>query len=284
MTHRALSKNSASSRAIPWPKMMERISIDPVVPIVWPAEQKGMQGGSEIPPLLQEMAKRIWIQARNAAVMYAEQLHNIGKTYNQEVMRQAGVSEIGNIPIDSRVKMEEWNDIKIHKSIPNRMTEPWMWITIVMIATDWKNLYRLRMHPDAEPHFQELMRHINVAMEGSTPQILDFGSWHTPYFDDAEWPDLVKYISANDLTKRAKELKLEVSVARVSRVSYENQDGKRDFGKDIEQFNRLVQGSGFGHWSPHEHVAMSSTRDERSGNFRGWKQYRKLFVNENADA
>src|SRR5687768_7428862 len=43
MTHRVFSKNSASSRAIPYPKMVDNIKNDLVMPI-WTSEKKGMQG------------------------------------------------------------------------------------------------------------------------------------------------------------------------------------------------------------------------------------------------
>jgi hypothetical protein len=46
-THRAFSRNSASSRAIPVQKIIDRVTNDPAWPVVWPKEQAGMQGGEE---------------------------------------------------------------------------------------------------------------------------------------------------------------------------------------------------------------------------------------------
>lgn len=76
---------------------------------------------------------------------------------------------------------------------------------------------------------------------------------------------------------------LEISTARVGRVSYLTHDGVRNPDKDIELFNRLADGSGFGHWSPHGHVAEASSELVRSGPFVGWKQFRKKFANENME-
>lgn len=47
-THRMLSRNSASSRAIPVGKQLARFDDELAVPLVWPHEQKGMQGGGDL--------------------------------------------------------------------------------------------------------------------------------------------------------------------------------------------------------------------------------------------
>ncbi len=43
-THRMLSKNTSSSRAIPFNKMVEAVQNDPFIPIAWQKDHKGMQG------------------------------------------------------------------------------------------------------------------------------------------------------------------------------------------------------------------------------------------------
>ena len=44
-----------------------------------------------------------------------------------------------------------------------------------------------------------------------------------------------------------------------------------------------MSGGANGHWSPTEHVATPlDDPNERSANFRGWRQYRKFFEAENA--
>src|SRR5689334_12194909 len=98
LTHRDRARNSASSRAIPWPKMMAAIMEQPAIPIRWGSEQKGMQTGGEIDD--PEVAERIWLRARDNAVQSARDLAELG----------------------------------VHKSIVNRLTEPFMWITVVMTA------------------------------------------------------------------------------------------------------------------------------------------------------
>jgi hypothetical protein len=43
-THRMLSKNTSSSRAIPFKKMVQAVIDNPFIPIAWQKEHTGMQG------------------------------------------------------------------------------------------------------------------------------------------------------------------------------------------------------------------------------------------------
>ena len=259
MTHRDRARNAASSRAIPWPKMMERIKENPVVPIHFGLAQRGMQSGEALPPELQQLAEETWVEASKSAMQYADAIHNIGKHYE----KTKGDSQ--------------FVDFKIHKSLPNRITEPWMWITVVMTATNWANLWRLRCHEDAEVHFQEVAMMARKAYEASEPTILTHGDWHLPYVDEVDASE-VYYNGIGDGPADMDWRK--VSTARCARISYLTHDGKRSVTKDLDLFERLVQGSGFGHWSPHEHVATPGTSDCKSGPYVGWLQYRKFFQNE----
>lgn len=191
-----------------------------------------MQAGGEIDD--PDRAIEIWLNARDAAVEAAEALAKLG----------------------------------VHKSIVNRLTEPWMWITVVMSATEWDNFFRLRCHPDAEIHFQKLAWMIREMLEASTPQQKYRDEIHAPFIQDDEWGSFDR----DQICK--------ISTARCARVSYMTHDGVRDLAKDLELFDRLCQGSGFGHWSPHEHVAFASESPVRSGPFIGWRQFRKKFPNE----
>jgi len=235
MTHRDRERNAASSRAIPWEKMRQQIIDDPVIPIKWGAEQKGMQTGGEVEDV--PTCKFLWEIARDRALEMADRLHIQG----------------------------------VHKSLVNRIVEPFAWITVVMTATEWANFFRLRIHPDAEVHFQKIAGMMRDAINASTPNRLCKGEMHLPFIDNEDYTSTDPSI---DLCK--------CSVARCARVSYLTHEGKRDIAKDLELFDRLVQGSGFGHWSPHGHVAEACDDPElRSGPFVGWKQYRKTFSQEN---
>ena len=235
MTHRDRARNAASSRAIPWPKMMAAINDDPVIPIRFGSEQKGMQTGGEIER--PDLAETVWLEACDNAVRSAQMLADLG----------------------------------VHKSICNRITEPWMWITTLMTATEWNNFYRLRCHPDAEIHFQKIAGMMRDAMAASTPRPVAQGDWHLPFIQDDE-----RHLPLADLKR--------MSTARSARVSYLTHDGVPNVDKDISLFDRLIGGSGFGHYSPMEHLATPTDNDTSTGcPFHGWTPYRKEFPFENIE-
>jgi hypothetical protein len=112
-THRMLSKNTSSSRAIPFNKMVEAIQNDPFIPIAWQIDHKGMQGqyykheeGSK--PCVQN-----WLKARDLAIKQASILNN---------------------------------DEFVTKQLCNRLLEPYMWTTMLITGSreGWGNFWKLR--------------------------------------------------------------------------------------------------------------------------------------------
>lgn len=326
LTHRDRERNAASSRAIPWmswrPKfaaesdaeyamnktaggvemlhdrcMKKMILTNPVVPLKFGMEQKGMQKGNDIPDHLAELATQLWLMGRDYMVDIADMLHNIGETYDRI---QKGELESFGLFASGPPQHSDWTDVKIHKSLANRLTEPWMWITVVLSATEWNNFFRLRCHPAAEQHFFKIACMIRDEIRVSTPKRLNFGEVHAPYVSNEEKAVLsAKYLAGDfntDLSKWSRDghvtspefLIQAISTARCARVSYLTHDGRRDFNKDIELYNTLLKPPGdpdadIMHASPFGHVAQPAERHHRSGPFIGWKQFRKLFKNENVE-
>jgi thymidylate synthase ThyX len=236
-THRVFSRNSASSRAIPVTKQIDRVVTDPAMPIKFASEQRGMQGGDEVEELAE--AKAMWLKARDSAVSQARGLV------------QAGV----------------------HKSVTNRLLEPFMWHTAIISGTSWENFFALRANPLAQPEFQVLAGMMEGLYRTSEPQELGLGEWHLPYLQEDD-PHM-------NLTEQIK-----ISVARCARVSYLTHDGKRDIDKDLDLYNRLTNADPM-HSSPLEHVATpwgwnawhpdlrrKLGARPRIGNFVGWRQHR----------
>ncbi len=164
--------------------------------------------------------------------------------------------------------VERMNALGLHKQIPNRMLEPWFDITLICSATEFNNFFRLRRHPDAQPEIKMLADKMYEAIQNSTPEEREC---HTPYIMEDE----LDFLPLEQIMK--------ISSARCARVSYLTHDGKRDHNKDLELFQHLITGSGFGHWSPLEHVAVALEKMERVGNFVGWLQYRKQFAGESGE-
>lgn len=277
-THRALSRNSASSRAIPFKKMVRMVQENPFIPIKWMKEHTGMQGNEyfDNSPIIEsnpnsESGKLLknWLKARDFAVTQALELSRIGLT----------------------------------KQICNRLLEPFMLHTCICTATEWENFFALRAHPDAEIHIQDLAHKMLEAANNSEPTLLKEGEWHIPFGDKIDEARIAKLIVENNLLKESiNSVKQKIATARCARVSYLNFEGKDDYLADIELFNRLLKA---GHMSPFEHVAQVMSEEEYynslsgdfgvdwnrkcvvsddfgwSGNFRGFIQLRKTLPNEN---
>lgn len=161
------------------------------------------------------------------------------------------------------------SDIDLHKQIVNRILEPFAWITVIITATEWTNFFTQRTHPDAQPEIQRIATMMLGEYRRSRPAPVPAGGWHTPL------------IQPDELLLPVETLKA-ISVARCARVSYLTHDGKRDHHKDVELYQKLLEGGANGHWSPFEHVATpAGAADVESGNLRGWLQFRKSFPQEN---
>lgn len=146
-THRMLSRNSPSSRAIPVETMIQRIIDDPAMPITWPKNQKGMQASENLDAGAALRATQVWLDARDSALGYAKQLVDLG----------------------------------LHKQVANRILEPWMYTKSLISATDWENFFHLRVHKDAQPDFQDMAHKMLRAYLKNEPVKLEFGDWHIPY-------------------------------------------------------------------------------------------------------
>lgn len=230
-THRVFSRNSASSRAIPVEKMLARVTDDPAIPLFWPAEQKGMQGGEQLETNARFAAYEVWDRARLSAIESATLLTRIG----------------------------------LHKSVVNRLLEPFLPHNIIVSSTEWVNFFAQRCNPAAQPEMRAAAEQMRGAYLESIPTKLDYGQWHTPYISAEE---------AAELSHDA----LKVSAARCARVSYLTHDGRRDPQEDLALFNRLATARP-GHWSPLEHVATPARPGfpRPPGNFLGWHQLRHAF-------
>ena len=76
-THRMFSRNSASSRAIPFKKMVESVETNPFIPIAWQKDHKGMQGTEYLTGEGEiEYAKYLWLTALKDGVQNAQCLHS----------------------------------------------------------------------------------------------------------------------------------------------------------------------------------------------------------------
>src|ERR1700736_4652442 len=72
MTHRVLSRNSSSSRAIPIRKMIDAVRAEPAMPTWWGKNQSGMQAREQLDPAARALAEAEWRLALQDALAHAE--------------------------------------------------------------------------------------------------------------------------------------------------------------------------------------------------------------------
>lgn len=277
-THRVFSRNSASSRAIPFKKMLENVQKHPFIPIAWQKDHKGMQGTEyfteqEVDDLGLETT---WLVQRDIAVAGAQELNARGVT----------------------------------KQIVNRLLEPFLWHTAIVTTTDWENFFHLRcpqylLYSENEPlYFRSKMDiydymkkvgdkpylrdfeestttdwlkvnkgqgeiHIMALAEAmwdvkneSTPKQLRAGEWHIPFGDNIGSDKIIRRLGLvphDHLDNEIEMIKIKIATARCARTSYLNFEGKDDYETDIRLHNQL---SAMGHWSPFEHCAQALSKED----------------------
>lgn len=256
-THRMFSRNSASSRAIPFEKMVKMVEENPFIPIAFQEDHKGMQGSTYLSGADATYARACWMTAKIKAVNAAK------------VLNKAGVT----------------------KQLCNRLLEPFMWHTVIVTSTDWNNFFNLRCPvydikgvdifspttigktfeemldkdlSSAEIHIQKLAHMMFDEYNASTPNFLYDGQWHIPFGDN---------IKGNF----NKDEKLKIASARCARISYETlgDSPKIDHNADLRLADSLLSSR---HASPFEHVAR--VRKGRYGNLNGFESYRTILESE----
>lgn len=239
-THRMLSRNSASSRAIPVEKRIAAVRADPFIPDAFGRNQKGMQAEENLDSAETEHAKDMWVSALADALGWAERLARNG----------------------------------VHKQLTNRLLEPFSWHTVIVTATEWDNFFALRCSPMAQPEIRRPAELMREAMAASSPRKLRDGQWHLPLVVDGdlefEYPQLIKlsvarcarvsYLTHDGKRDPEADLVLYDRLASSGHMS------------PMEHVARPMTPSDYGVYVDH--------RQHFCGNFRGWVSHRKGLPDE----
>lgn len=275
-THRMLSKNTSSSRAIPFMKMVEVVRENPFVPIAWQKTHPGMQGSEYLDERGVEVSTSTWLVARNKAVEQAEHL----------------------------VKRD------VTKQLANRLLEPFMWTTMLITGSKegWDNFFELRCpqyHYDledkyfksrkewlayykdkcigdpnsdfdlkekdwfsinkgqAEIHIMDLAEKIYDIMNESIPEQLSEGMWHIPFMSRIDSSKL-QSVKGVDVSQEM----VKISTAMAARTSYTvvGDEKEVDYEKMIGLHDRLIE---MRHDSPLEHCARAMDDSEYQSYIKG---------------
>lgn len=156
LTHRAFSRNTASSRAIPCFKFRKLVWNEPAKPIYWAKNKKGMSAEEELTGMRLFLAKTLW----GAGVLFMLGLH--------WCLEKTG----------------------LHKQVANRVLDTFFNVSIIVTATEWANFYALRNADDAQQEIRVLAEAMLNEHNNSIPRRLGPGQWHLPYVEDDELKEL----------------------------------------------------------------------------------------------
>ena len=290
MTHRMFSRNAASSRAVPFLKLIDSIKENPFIPIAWQKEHSGMQGTEYVTdPERIKLLEEEWLEARDHAILHATRIGS------------------GEVASDDP---NEFEVIPVTKQLCNRLLEPYQYYTTIVTATDFENFFSLRCpqyesisDENGEKIFfrskKDFIKHIGAKGNGMNdlqwltlnkgmaeihlmdlaekmwdlynehePKLLEPGQWHIPFGDNIDYEKLgeatSEYYIVNNPSEEVDINKwlIKVATARCARVSYTvvGEEGKKvNYKNDFDLHDRL---SNAGHWSCFEHCARAFTEQE----------------------
>jgi hypothetical protein len=244
LTHRELSRNCASLRAIPQAKLIEAVRSEPFFFAHLGLMKPGMQAlEDELEGVERRLALMWWDELAQDAAHYAEKLAALG----------------------------------LHKQTCNRALMPFLYFDAVITATSrepggWpcENFFGLRAKSSkVEPHMHEIAWVMADAFAEERARGIGrpADGLHLPFVTPAE-----RVAHKNDRTA----LQLASSM-RCARVSYLKLDGAMpSIVDDAARAREALMAPGDLHGSPFEHAAEETgSYQVPSGNFRGWSQFRK---------
>lgn len=298
-TYKMLEKNTSSSRAIPFEKIVEVVEKEPFIPLAWQLQHKGMQGTEYLtdPKHIEEKNKN-WLEARDKAVACA-------KVLKQDITVETNTEGLDYYHIPNT---------SLSKNYSNRLLEPFMWTTQLVTGTreSFEHLfeqrcpiYELEVCPDsvvyarskkefienygcfaekddlwwlqhnkgqAEIHFIDLAEKMYDALNESTPKELYGEEWHIPFREEILKDKELKGIEdLGDLIK--------MSVCLTAKISYTKigDENSITIEKAREMYERLKNA---GHWSCFGHIAKCMTDKEYKSWYKGFidtKEYINSF-------
>lgn len=276
-THGMLKKCTQSSRAVPVKTMLEMYKDNCYVPIYFGKNKAGMSAKEYLSAEENDAAIDMWLSAERSARYVVE-------------------------------KLSDKEGLNVHKQWAARLYEPFMYIKLVITATEWDNFFWLRDDEDAaQPEMVDLVRKMKVARDESTPNVLKAGEWHMPYVEiiwerNSRTLEVHQVFLDTDGQVIDTDTALMISASCCAQSSYRKLDDSIEKAKVV--YDKLFGGSK-PHYSPTESQGrvmagqkanllervfpsilekgvshMDRTGQLWSGNLKGFVQYRKLLEQE----
>lgn len=297
-THRMLSKNTASSRAIPFNKMVQSVEDNPFIPIAWQKEHTGMQGTDYHDEITSDKLKLNWLAARDEAIECAKSINALGGTkqlanrllepFMWTTMLITGPKEDGGwdnffnlrcpkyiLPLAASVDMRfnSWKDVVKHAGeISSKNPDNIDRIKTIEFVENFSILDRLKQNQGAaEIHMMQLAECIWNAINESNPVQLEAGDWHIPFKYNINNDTIRPFLFQNHETStEINEIKVKISTGMAARTSYTVIDKEQDINISnlIKLHDRLITQNP-PHSSPMEHCAKVMTHHEYITNHKG---------------
>lgn len=141
-THRSISKNSASSRAINKQKYIENIIADPYIPI-WTSDKRGMVG---------ELVT------------------------DEKLVNKYTTAYLNKMCADIEYVQEHYVDV--HKQDSNTQLDQYVRVPIICTSTNWEYFFKLRTAADVKPEFRRIALEMERLYNESVPKETSF---HIPW-------------------------------------------------------------------------------------------------------
>lgn len=253
LTHRVLSRSTASSRAVPTKIALQILRENPAKFVSWGKNKSGMSAEEDIDEEKSILADLLWSELREHTIQTVEALQGLG----------------------------------VHKQLANRPLEPFSNITCVVTATEWSNLEALRRDINAQPEFRNLANQMQECLDKSAPNLLDSGELHLPFVTGGEDEEELRSklgpseLSACSVARCARETygnslaqKSWEEELRVYQTLFDN--------GHMSPFEHVAQACDAEAWKAYAELAAKRWIEDRVpvGNLWGWVQLRKTKVNE----
>lgn len=233
-THKILVRNCQSSRAVPIKSAIQQLlDGNHFVPSYWGKKQAGMSASEE-----------------NFASIRLDDDVSISR---ERAWKDAMITMISFA--------RAFDEAEYHKQIAGRLLEPFMMVRVLLSGTEWDNLYNLRVHPTAEPHFRDIAIKMYQASLSESADTIELypGEWHLPYINyDRNRKSEIVYLSKEDKVLTLEEA-INISLSCCAQTSYRKHDDSLDKAESI--VSRLFGEDSPVHASPAEHLASPSFRE-----------------------
>ena len=234
-THRMLSRNTSSSRAIPAKKIRANIVNNMFYPVYWGINKSGMSADEQLTGWKKTAARSLWRTAGLFAVGIHKTMESIG----------------------------------IHKQTCNRILEPWTHVYTVVTSSEWENFLRLRYNKNAQPEMICLAKAIHDAIKFSVPRVLTPEDVHLPYIteQEAETRSIIECIK----TSVARCCRVSYKSNETGKLSDFDKDVALFERLYKDHHMSPFEHVGF---VPNQGRMVKETHIDLQRNFRGWYQFR----------